>query len=97
MLKTFELLKVPQEEARKRIIIAGWGLKDKGPSGLLQLEDLLGKGSIRKPENFNGTASNETTLLCYSSGTTGKPKGVEVRFREPFMAEASHRILVDNA
>lgn len=28
-------------------------------------------------ERFDGAESNETTLLCYSSGTTGLPKGVE--------------------
>ena len=75
----FELLKVGKSEARKRIVIAGWGLKAKGPAGFLQLEDLLGKGSIDEPENFDGPLCHETTLLCYSSGTTGKPKGVEVR------------------
>ena len=67
-------------EARSRIIIANWGSQDKAPGGFLQLDDLLGKGRLEKEENFDGPLSNETTLLCYSSGTTGKPKGVEVMF-----------------
>lgn len=74
----FELLKVDSLEARRRIVIAGWGLEDKGPSGFVQMDNLLEKGSIGEAEKFNGPLSHETALLCYSSGTTGKPKGVEV-------------------
>lgn len=33
-------------------------------------------GSIGKPEVFSGDQVHETTWLCYSSGTTGLPKGV---------------------
>ena len=73
----FKHLQVDPRDAQKRIIIAGWGLDDKGPSGFLQAEQLLGKGTM-SPERFDGELSNETVLLCYSSGTTGKPKGVEV-------------------
>lgn len=89
VLEMFESLKVPEEEARKRIIIAGWGLQDKGPSGFIQMEDLLGRGNIRIPERFDGHMSHETTLLCYSSGTTGKPKGVEVRIRPELIEGAA--------
>lgn len=74
----FELLKVNAEEARKRIVIIGWNVEDKGPRQFLQIEELLGKGSMNAEEQFEGTESYATALLCYSSGTTGKPKGVEV-------------------
>lgn len=78
VVEMFQHLKVDPRDAQKRIIVAGWGLDTKAPKGFLQLEDLLGKGAT-KPERFDGVLSNETVLLCYSSGTTGKPKGVEVR------------------
>lgn len=46
-------------------------------SGLTRLEELLGRGELASEVNFDGERSNETFCLCYSSGTTGKPKGVE--------------------
>ncbi|KAF8653316.1 hypothetical protein AX16_004016 [Volvariella volvacea WC 439] len=45
--------------------------------GLLHLEDFLGKGKLHEEEKFEGDLAKSTTYLCYSSGTTGKPKGVE--------------------
>jgi acyl-CoA synthetase (AMP-forming)/AMP-acid ligase II len=78
VVEMFKLLKVDPRDAQKRIIVASWGLENvKIPSGFLELGQLLGKGSM-EPERFDGPSSNETALLCYSSGTTGKPKGVEV-------------------
>lgn len=74
----FESLKIDAKEAQKRIVIIGYNHEDKGPAGFLQLEELLGKGSIDSEERFDGADANATALLCYSSGTTGKPKGVEV-------------------
>ncbi|KAJ7192011.1 AMP binding protein [Mycena pura] len=44
---------------------------------LLSLPDLLSLGTMEKEETFDGTADKETAILCYSSGTTGNPKGVE--------------------
>ncbi|KAJ4471616.1 AMP binding protein [Lentinula aciculospora] len=47
-------------------------------SGLVTLEDLLKLGKLEQEEQFEGIqAEQETVFLCYSSGTTGKPKGVE--------------------
>lgn len=34
-------------------------------------------GPLSEPEAFNGVDSHETAWLCYSSGTTGLPKGVQ--------------------
>lgn len=74
----FKLAGVDEREARKRIVIADYGLKAKAPKGFLSMGNLLGKGALVEEEKFDGILSHETTLLCYSSGTTGKPKGVEV-------------------
>ncbi|KAJ7647638.1 AMP binding protein [Roridomyces roridus] len=77
---------VPNKDIDKRIIVLGNDLRwAGGPSaprspaaaGLLKLEDLLGKGELKEEEKFEGDLAHETTYLCYSSGTTGKPKGVE--------------------
>ncbi|KAJ7634476.1 AMP binding protein [Roridomyces roridus] len=46
-------------------------------AGFVSLPDLLSRGALAEEEKFQGDAANETVLLCYSSGTTGKPKGVE--------------------
>jgi 4-coumarate--CoA ligase len=50
-----------------------------GMEDLLRIEDLLRVGTLKEEAKFDGPLANETVLLCYSSGTTGKPKGVEVR------------------
>jgi len=72
-----------REEARKRIIVMGVGDKDATAKGFIHMDDLLGKGSLSAAERFDGPLSNETVYLCYSSGTTGKPKGVEVSLFVP--------------
>ena len=69
---------VPKNEIRKRIVIMGVGDKETA-KGFIHMDDLLGKGSLSAAERFDGPLSNDTVYLCYSSGTTGKPKGVEVR------------------
>ncbi|KAF9073171.1 AMP binding protein [Rhodocollybia butyracea] len=75
------------DDWRSKVVIIpddfGWVTKD-GKSGnpvfneasesLLRLDDMLGIGSISEEEKLNGS---ETAFMCYSSGTTGKPKGVE--------------------
>lgn len=42
--------------------------------GLTSLPDLLSRGALAEEEKFEGAAAHETVFLCYSSGTTGKPK-----------------------
>jgi 4-coumarate--CoA ligase len=78
VLDMFALLKVSPEVAKKKIVIASFGLSWKNPKAFTTMEDLLGKGSLTAEERFDGAQSNETALICYSSGTTGKAKGVEV-------------------
>ncbi|KAJ7076852.1 AMP binding protein [Mycena belliarum] len=83
---TFAKIGVAKEDADRRIIVLGNDLRwAGGPSaapcsaaaGLLKMEDLLGAGKLDHEESFEGHLAHETTYLCYSSGTTGKPKGVE--------------------
>ncbi|KAJ7149875.1 AMP binding protein [Mycena crocata] len=77
---------ITKEEAERRIVVLGNDLRwAGGPSapgspdaaGLLRMEDLLAMGQLEREEMFNGSGAQETVYLCYSSGTTGKPKGVE--------------------
>ncbi|KAJ7185871.1 AMP binding protein [Mycena filopes] len=79
----FVALGVAKREGDARIVVLGRDLRwAGGPSaprkadaaGLLTMEDLLKGGKMETEEKFDGDVSNETVYLCYSSGTTGKPK-----------------------
>lgn len=49
---------------------------------ITHLPSLLGYGSLHSEVSFSTPAlANQTAFLCYSSGTTGKPKGVETTHR----------------
>ena len=78
VMQMFQIAGINEREARRRIVVADHKLKTKAPKGFLSVENLLSKGTLKEEEKFDGPLSHETTLLCYSSGTTGKPKGVEV-------------------
>ena len=80
-LEAFKTLGFSDTEARQRIILADYGyVKRDGLLGkFAHLDDLLHAGRWHDEEKFSGESSYQTALLCYSSGTTGKPKGVEVR------------------
>ncbi|KAJ6609078.1 AMP binding protein [Mycena sp. CBHHK59/15] len=82
----FSELGVSKEEGDDRTIVLGRDLRWAGgprvtPSpdgaGLLNMEALLVRGKMDHEEKFEGVAAHETVYICYSSGTTGKPKGVE--------------------
>lgn len=81
VLETFKLLRLSDAEVRSRIIVADFGVPPgtKWGGNFIRLTDLINKGSLEEEEKFPGKLADETTYLCYSSGTTGKPKGVEVR------------------
>ncbi|KAI0783024.1 AMP binding protein [Abortiporus biennis] len=78
-LEMFKGLGFNESEAKRRIIIADpdWSLPDTTTGDYVHLGDIIGKGKLQEEEKFVGNQSYETTVLCYSSGTTGKPKGVE--------------------
>jgi 4-coumarate--CoA ligase len=70
-------------ERDKRIIVIGNDLSWAGgpaaaappaAAGLIPLADLFSRGTLEKEELFEGPDAQETVFLCYSSGTTGKPK-----------------------
>jgi acyl-CoA synthetase (AMP-forming)/AMP-acid ligase II len=82
----FRLMGYGEEELKRRLVVANtdWltGIKDEGAnpadSSLIHLPALLAQGSLPSEVPFNTkTEAGETVYLCYSSGTTGKPKGVE--------------------
>ncbi|KAJ4487169.1 AMP binding protein [Lentinula edodes] len=81
-------LGLSQADAENRIIISqnslAWasGLvssrsEGKATRDLITFDQLLGIGELQNEEEFDGESAQETALLCYSSGTTGQPKGVE--------------------
>ena len=77
----FKHIGVSEDEARRRVVVldfGGNGTRTAREVGVLGLGDLLGHGALPEEEKFIGSQASETLLLCYSSGTTGKPKGVEV-------------------
>ncbi|KAK7691667.1 hypothetical protein QCA50_005066 [Cerrena zonata] len=78
-LNALKTLGFSDAESRRRIVIADYSsVKRDGPLGkFIHLDDLLNSGSLHEEEKYSGYLAYETALLCYSSGTTGKPKGVE--------------------
>lgn len=95
VLSMLEAGGVRKEEAKKKIVIMGVGDKEATSKGFIHMDDLLGEGTLRAAERFDGPLSNETVYLCYSSGTTGNPKGVEVspsiRYRNFLLHPDVHR------
>ena len=85
----FKEVGISAEEGQRRVVVIGhdlgWakrsGFAPRKPSstGLIQWEELLSLGSLPHEEMLDGDRVNETAMICYSSGTTGKPKGVEAR------------------
>ncbi|KAJ7099954.1 AMP binding protein [Mycena belliarum] len=82
----FAELGLSKAEGDRRIVVLGNDLRWAGgpaaapapdAAGLLTLADLLVRGTLDREEMFEGQDAHETVFLCYSSGTTGKPKGVE--------------------
>jgi 4-coumarate--CoA ligase len=87
-LSALRSLGCDEAEARSRVLVCDFAnLATHEPGklcdheGLVHLEDLLGRGTLDEEVRFDGDNANATAILAYSSGTTGKPKGVMVCFR----------------
>ena len=104
-LGMFKLLNLSPEDASSRMIVYSDGENIQLQKGFkfIRYEDLSTRGILSKEEPFDGQLSNATALLCYSSGTSGKPKGVEVDLffkpciRRPFAINTLILFTPDNA
>ena len=67
---------VSDADAKRRVFLTGGAGRE--VQGWRQASELLGKGQLGREEPFDSEAAHETVLLCYSSGTTSRSKGVEV-------------------
>jgi len=72
------MMNFDETEEKRRIITFGDLPLSPGVQGYMNLKDIFGGRELQRPESFDGDQSQETALICYSSGTTSKPKGVEV-------------------
>ena len=79
----FQELGISRTKADERTVLIGRDLRwADGPMaalrpechGLVTLPDSLVLGKLQKEEQFKGALAHETVFICYSSGTTGKPK-----------------------
>ncbi|KAF9514741.1 hypothetical protein BS47DRAFT_1392176 [Hydnum rufescens UP504] len=85
LLKALKFLGISDRDARRRVVIMSYVDQDRadekaaeiGPEWT-RLRELFGKGRLHSEEPFVGDQVHETALLCYSSGTTGLSKGVEI-------------------
>ncbi|TFK33289.1 AMP binding protein [Crucibulum laeve] len=75
----FKLIGVSDAEAAQRIWVVDQIWKEDAPKllGCNWLGDLVGNETLEQEELFDGDLAEETVYICYSSGTTGRPKGVE--------------------
>ncbi|KAI0034708.1 hypothetical protein K488DRAFT_77108 [Vararia minispora EC-137] len=70
----FDRIGINKTEAACRIIVMDLEAEER--DGLTALGALLDENELEE-EKFDGQDADETAVICYSSGTTGLPKGVE--------------------
>lgn len=80
-LKVLELAGVRPEDAARRIVVFTDGVSAEPLPALplISYEDVTNKGKLKEEEKFSGEEAEKTALICYSSGTGGMPKGVQVQ------------------
>jgi acyl-CoA synthetase (AMP-forming)/AMP-acid ligase II len=83
-IKTLQGLGLSEEQVKERVIIMSHTTQDEKdektvgiPADWNRLKQWSSGKKLAKEEEFIGSQVHETSLLCYSSGTTGLSKGVE--------------------
>ena len=84
-IKTLQGLGLSEEQVKERVIIMSHTTQDEKDEKTVgisadwkRLKQWRSGKKLAKEEEFTGSQVHETALLCYSSGTTGLSKGVEV-------------------
>ena len=81
VFEMFTHLGVSREEAQRRIVVMDYsedGIRVARKESVLGMNDLLGHGALPEEEKFDGPQASETVFICYTSGTTGERRAVEV-------------------
>lgn len=80
-LDMFRIIGVSESEAHQRMWVMDRLWDENLPTGEYRTKnwmgELLQQGALAVEEKFDGESADETAYICYSSGTTGRPKGVE--------------------
>ena len=79
-LKMLGLAGILPGNAAKRIIVFVDGVSTEPLPSLpfISYKRIVGNGKLHEEEKFPNEEASEVALICYSSGTGGSPKGVQV-------------------